>query len=62
MRTTRMIHFHGGRYHARFHNIWYWVFGLWALEVVFWTAVGLVWLTAVLVTLARAHRVNRRML
>jgi len=59
MRTTRVIYRPNTYYRARFHNVWYWVFGLWTIEVTFWAAVLLVWLIAVLVGVVRARRFRR---
>lgn len=38
--------------YSRFYNVWYWVFGVWALEACVWIAILAVWLVALLVLLA----------
>lgn len=38
--------------YSRFYNVWYWVFGVWALEACVWIAILAVWLVALLILLA----------
>jgi len=60
MGTRRVIHYRAGKYRARFHNVWYWVFGLWTIEAMGWLMVALVWLAVAVITLVRTHHKNQR--